>query len=225
MLYMKADDLLFFQASTGEKQDNDPPIAYSRYMMTSSNETFSALLASCEGNPPVSDGYLHKGPPRGALMSSLIYTWINVWVNNRDTGDLRHHGDYYDVIVVIQCYASLHLHPHQIFKSRRTNVHVCIWYTLAIIYSKAGWLCMRINMQCKIIHPSVISKTPIVLHVFMLFYTLLCSWTCIGMWSDMKWWYPVSKCHLIQIWVSCVSLSSNINGVHFKHANGIPNFL
>ena len=31
----------------------------------------------------------HKGQWRGALMFSLICVWINDWVNNRKTGDLR----------------------------------------------------------------------------------------------------------------------------------------
>ena len=44
----------------------------------------------------------HKGQWRGALMFSLICTWINGWANNRETGDLRRHRSYYDVIV-LQC--------------------------------------------------------------------------------------------------------------------------
>ena len=35
--------------------------------------------------------YPHKGQLRGALMFSLICTWINGWVNNIETGDLRRH--------------------------------------------------------------------------------------------------------------------------------------
>ena len=31
----------------------------------------------------------HKGQWRGALMFSLIYAWINDWVNNGEAGDLR----------------------------------------------------------------------------------------------------------------------------------------
>ena len=31
----------------------------------------------------------HKGQWRGALMHSLIWVWINGWVNNREAGDLR----------------------------------------------------------------------------------------------------------------------------------------
>ena len=43
---------------------------------------------------------LHKGQWRGALMFSLIYTWINGWVSNCEAGDLRYHHAHYDVIVM-----------------------------------------------------------------------------------------------------------------------------
>ena len=46
--------------------------------------------------------YPHKGEWRGALMFSLIFTWINGSVNNREAGDLRHHRAYYDVIVMYE---------------------------------------------------------------------------------------------------------------------------
>ena len=42
----------------------------------------------------------HKGQWRGALMFSLIWVWINGWVNNRETGDLRRNRAHYDVIVM-----------------------------------------------------------------------------------------------------------------------------
>ena len=42
----------------------------------------------------------HKGQWRRALFS-LICTWINGWVNNREAGDLRRHRTHYDVIVMI----------------------------------------------------------------------------------------------------------------------------
>ena len=41
-----------------------------------------------------------KGQWRGALMFSLICAWINVWVNNREAGDLRRHHAHCDVIVM-----------------------------------------------------------------------------------------------------------------------------
>ena len=63
-------------------------------------ETFSALLAICAGNSPVPVNSPHKGQWRGALMFSLIYAWINDWVNNREAGDLRRQRGHYDVIVM-----------------------------------------------------------------------------------------------------------------------------
>ena len=42
----------------------------------------------------------HKGQWRGALMFSLICTWINGWVNNLKAGDLRLHRAHYDVTVM-----------------------------------------------------------------------------------------------------------------------------
>ena len=43
----------------------------------------------------------HKGQWRGALMVSLIYVWINDWVNNRKACDLRRYRAHYDVIVMV----------------------------------------------------------------------------------------------------------------------------
>ena len=57
-------------------------------------ETCSALLVLCAGNSPVT------GHWREALMVSLICAWINGWVNNRATGDLRRHRHHYHVIVM-----------------------------------------------------------------------------------------------------------------------------
>ena len=42
----------------------------------------------------------HKGQKRGALMFSLIRTWLRGWVNNGDAGDLRRHRVHYDVTVM-----------------------------------------------------------------------------------------------------------------------------
>ena len=42
----------------------------------------------------------HKGQWRGTLMFSLIYAWLNGWVNNRETGDLRRHRTHHDVTVM-----------------------------------------------------------------------------------------------------------------------------
>ena len=41
----------------------------------------------------------HKGQWSEALMFSLIWAWINRWVNNCEAVDLRRHRAHYDVIV------------------------------------------------------------------------------------------------------------------------------
>ena len=58
-------------------------------------ETFSTLLALSVGNSPVTAQ--RYGLWRGALMFSMICTWINGWVNNREAGDLIRHRAHYDV--------------------------------------------------------------------------------------------------------------------------------
>ena len=42
----------------------------------------------------------HKGQWRGALLFSLICTWIHGWVNNHAAGDLIRHCTHHDVIVM-----------------------------------------------------------------------------------------------------------------------------
>ena len=63
-------------------------------------EPFSVLLAMCAWNSPVPVNSPCKGQWRGALMFSLIWAWINGWVNNLEAGDLRCNRAHYDVIVM-----------------------------------------------------------------------------------------------------------------------------
>ena len=63
-------------------------------------ETFSALLALCLGNSPVTGEFPHKGQWRRALMFSLICTWMKCWVDNHEAGDLILHRTHYDVMVM-----------------------------------------------------------------------------------------------------------------------------
>ena len=66
-------------------------------------ETFSALLALCAGNTPSPVNSSHKGQWHWALMFSLICTWINGWINNREAGDLRHQCTHYNVTAMTWC--------------------------------------------------------------------------------------------------------------------------
>ena len=55
-------------------------------------KTFSALLALCVGDSPVT---------MRSLMFSLICTWLNRWLNNGEAGDLRRYRGHYDVAVMV----------------------------------------------------------------------------------------------------------------------------
>ena len=60
-------------------------------------KTFSALLAICAGNSPVTGEFPAQ---RLALLFSLICAWINGCVNNSEASDLRRYRAYYDVTVM-----------------------------------------------------------------------------------------------------------------------------
>ena len=56
-------------------------------------ETFSALLALCAGNSPVTGEFTQIGQWRGALIFYLVCAWMN----DREAGDSRRHRAHYDV--------------------------------------------------------------------------------------------------------------------------------
>ena len=67
-------------------------------------ETFSALLALCEGNHKLLMDSHHKGQWRGALMFSLVYARTNGWANSPNAGYLRRHeGHYKDTAIWRKC--------------------------------------------------------------------------------------------------------------------------
>ena len=62
-------------------------------------ETFSALLALCEGNHRSPVDSPHKGPWLRSLMFPFTCGWTNGFENNRDAGDLKRHRTHFDVTV------------------------------------------------------------------------------------------------------------------------------
>ena len=62
-------------------------------------ESFSALVALCEGNWPFTSKFPSQTPV--ALMFSLICAWANGWANHHDAGDLGRHRARYEVTVMI----------------------------------------------------------------------------------------------------------------------------
>ena len=67
------------------------PINFTHIMMTSSNGNIFHVTAPLCGEFTGDRCSPHKGQCRGAFMFSMIYAWINGWVNNRKAGDLRRH--------------------------------------------------------------------------------------------------------------------------------------
>ena len=64
-------------------------------------ETFYAFLVICaRGIHRSPINFPHKDQWRRATIFSLIWTWVNGWVNTREAGDLRRHRAHYDVIVM-----------------------------------------------------------------------------------------------------------------------------
>ena len=63
--------------------------------------TFSALLAICAENSPVTGEFPAQWPVTQSFdVFFNLCLEKNGWVNNPDAGDFRHHRTHYDVIVM-----------------------------------------------------------------------------------------------------------------------------
>ena len=102
----------------------------------------------------------HKGQWRGALMFSLICSWINGWVNNREAGDLKRHRTHYGVIVIYEKKDNLRpwimclIYPIRLWRSLGRWL-VLNWQTPAIPAS--GFLPLKLNMASMISFNVVLS--------------------------------------------------------------------
>ena len=64
-------------------------------------ETFSALLALCAGNSPLTGEFPSQRAVTRSFDVFFDLPWINSWVNQREAGDLRRHRAHYIVTVMI----------------------------------------------------------------------------------------------------------------------------
>ena len=108
----------------------------------------------------------HKGQWRGALMFSLICTWINRWVNNRAARDLRRHRALCDVIVMwpwrsfdptLLAYNQLMKGSWLMFRHWKMFpkcVIVCdiVWYVQKIFRISAVWKSNRLHICALLSH-------------------------------------------------------------------------
>ena len=91
-------------------------------------ETFSALLALCAWNLPVTGEWPSEVPVTRNFNFSLICTWMNVWVNNHEAGDLGRHRAHYDVIVMMQAktliaygFIQFSMFPHAFYTTHKNR--------------------------------------------------------------------------------------------------------
>ena len=64
------------------------------------HQTFSALLAVCEGNSPVTGEFPTQRAVTRSFDGFVLSAWMNGWVNNREAGDLRRHHAHYGVTIM-----------------------------------------------------------------------------------------------------------------------------
>ena len=82
-------------------------------------ETFSALLAICEGNSPVTGEFPAQRPVTRSF--DIFFAWMNGWVNTRDVCDLRRHRAHYDVTVMYKFYQF----QSTLYPPNRANTECC----------------------------------------------------------------------------------------------------
>ena len=75
----------------------------------------------------------HRGQWRGALMFSLIWAWINGWVNTCESSDLRRNHAHYDVTVMEQQYITVCLYDTK----RHVYVHMHQWTESSLVRAMA----------------------------------------------------------------------------------------
>ena len=106
-------------------------------------ETFSASLAICAGNSPVTGEFPAQRPVTRSFDVSLICDWINGWVNSREAGDLRHHRAQYDVIMMTNKSAAWRFYicfSQEALYTAKDNV---IWEMILMLMNSKMWVIFR----------------------------------------------------------------------------------
>ena len=82
----------------------------------------------------------HKGEWLRALLFSLICAWINDWVNNRETGDLRHHCAHYVVTVMKEGIQSKN--NHKFLSKSPIKFEICSTIKCILALVLRVWFCV-----------------------------------------------------------------------------------
>ena len=116
----------------------------------------------------------HRWTPRTKASNAQLWCflwsvpWINGWVNNREAGDLRHHGAHYDIVVMIYDVHGGTFHWMKTYGSRQNLRVTCIWY-LMINKSALVWM-----TQCSgVFNQTDISCWQLIIMIHLLYIKLL----------------------------------------------------
>ena len=126
-------------------------------------ETFSALLALCAGNLPVTGESPSQRPVTRSFDVSLICAWTNGLVNNCDAGDLRRHHAHHDVIVMFLLSPELQiLFNHGMYCIHFSGIYVLpdliIWFKKNVLTDSS--LVTHYLNQYWFIHSCSVRDTP-----------------------------------------------------------------
>ena len=88
-------------------------------------ETFSSLLALCEGNPPVIDGYSTQNASNVELFVSSLLPWTSCWTNSQVVGDVGCSCD----VAVINIFTKISFKhvPEVLIVDKSTMVQAMAW--------------------------------------------------------------------------------------------------
>ena len=108
-------------------------------------ETFSALLAICVRNSPVTDEFPAQRPVTRSFDVFFDLRLNKGWVNNREADGLRRHHTHYDVTVMIKEPAMWKAPPwHDVFMFSKCCLIEADWR----IYASTNWPALVQMMAC-----------------------------------------------------------------------------
>ena len=115
-------------------------------------ETFSALLAICAGNSPVTGEFPAQRPVTRSFDVFFDLRLITGWVNNIEAGDLRCHRAHYDVIVMwvtLDCPRACEINMKEIgYYQNTTKRYLCSRF-LGCTYKGMMFICVVVEFMAK----------------------------------------------------------------------------
>ena len=88
---------------------------------------FSALLALCAGNSPVTGKFPSQRPVTRSFDVFCDLRLINAWVNTPEAGDLRRHRAHYDLVVALESIYRYHCKQRQKLYTKWFSMQIGLW--------------------------------------------------------------------------------------------------